>query len=37
MEVGRLGDSTEVKNPDDIRTVNAAISLWILVAVATSE
>ncbi|MHB1937259.1 MAG: hypothetical protein ACYCOR_11820 [Acidobacteriaceae bacterium] len=31
MEVGRLRDATEVKNPDDIRIVNAAITLWILV------
>ncbi|MHB1937650.1 MAG: hypothetical protein ACYCOR_13820 [Acidobacteriaceae bacterium] len=35
MEVGRLGDATGVKNPDNVRLVRAAITLWILVAAAT--
>lgn len=29
MQVGRLGDATQVKNPESIRLKRIAIALWI--------
>jgi hypothetical protein len=37
MQVGRLGDATEVKNPESIGPIRVAIALWTGVPSFTEE